>query len=641
MVRLGQNFLADTNLLDAIVRDAELEPDDVVLEVGAGEGVLTERLAAAAAHVHAVEIDRGLEPALAPLAALPDVELHWGDAMQLDLAGLDPAPTAVVANLPYSIATPLILRTIEQLPSVRRWTVMVQREIADRLRAAPGSRDLRLAERAGAARLRGEAAAHRRPRGLPAAAAGRVGDPRPAPHRPGRRRRPPATSSAPPSPTAASRWRARWSTSAPARSAPPRAALRELGLRRGCPRRGALAREFRRPGGETGRQRVTPAPMRIHAPAKLNLCLFLGPRRDDGLHELCSLFEPLALADAIEISEADRDEVVCPGVEGENLAARALAALRERGWEQPAAADRDREADPGRRRARRRQRRRRRGAAPRAGPARAPTDARPRARSPPSWAPTSPRSSPRARPRARGRRASRAPARPQPPTRSCCYPPAAVSAPPPSSPRPTGSDSAAARRSWTSWRRRLREAAGGGASPLDYADLLANDLEPAARSLRPDIGDALDALREAGAPLAFMSGSGPTAVGLFPDPGGGKAAAAQLDRDDAIVCEAGRETAPVKLQLPENRRRRRLLIVADRRRDRRRLLPAQPGDPARRTPAAAGGRLQHARRLDLPAGRRLRLRRDRRLRRPRRPRRDGDAARRRRRRPGRDQTSTC
>jgi 16S rRNA (adenine1518-N6/adenine1519-N6)-dimethyltransferase len=139
VVRLGQNFLADPNLLDAIVRDAELGPEDVVLEVGAGEGVLSGRLAAAA-HLHTVEIDRGLEEALAPIAALPNVSLHWGDAMKLDLAGLDPAPTAMVANLPYSVATPLILRTIEQLPTLERWTVMVQREIADRLRAAPGSR---------------------------------------------------------------------------------------------------------------------------------------------------------------------------------------------------------------------------------------------------------------------------------------------------------------------------------------------------------------------------------------------------------------------------------------------------------------------------------------------------------------------
>jgi 16S rRNA (adenine1518-N6/adenine1519-N6)-dimethyltransferase len=141
VVRLGQNFLADTNLLDAIVRDARLAPDDVVLEVGAGEGPLTERLAAAAAHVHTIELDRKLEPALAGIAALPNVDLHWGDALRIDLAGLDPAPTAIVSNLPYAIATPLIIRTIEGLPSVRSWTVMVQREIADRLGAEPGRRE--------------------------------------------------------------------------------------------------------------------------------------------------------------------------------------------------------------------------------------------------------------------------------------------------------------------------------------------------------------------------------------------------------------------------------------------------------------------------------------------------------------------
>jgi 16S rRNA (adenine1518-N6/adenine1519-N6)-dimethyltransferase len=140
VVRLGQNFLADPNLLDAIVRDAALAPTDVVLEVGAGEGVLSERLAEAAAHLHSIEIDRGLEPALAELARRPEVSLHWGDAMKLDLAALEPAPTAMVANLPYSVATPLILRTIELLPSLASWTVMVQREIADRLRAAPGGR---------------------------------------------------------------------------------------------------------------------------------------------------------------------------------------------------------------------------------------------------------------------------------------------------------------------------------------------------------------------------------------------------------------------------------------------------------------------------------------------------------------------
>jgi 16S rRNA (adenine1518-N6/adenine1519-N6)-dimethyltransferase len=141
VVRLGQNFLVDTNLLEAIVRDAKLTADDVVLEVGAGEGPLTKRLAAVAAHVHTIEIDRSLGLALAPIAALPNVDLHWGDALRLNLAGFEPAPTVVVSNLPYSIATPLIIRTIEALPTVQRWTVMVQREIADRLSAEPGRRE--------------------------------------------------------------------------------------------------------------------------------------------------------------------------------------------------------------------------------------------------------------------------------------------------------------------------------------------------------------------------------------------------------------------------------------------------------------------------------------------------------------------
>jgi 16S rRNA (adenine1518-N6/adenine1519-N6)-dimethyltransferase len=140
VVRLGQNFLADPNLLDAIVRDSGVGDADVVLEVGAGEGVLSERLAAAVAHLHTVEIDRGLEAALAPIGALPNVTLHWGDAVKLDLTGFDPTPTAMVANLPYSVATPVVLKTIEELPSLGTWTVMVQLEIAERLRAAPGSR---------------------------------------------------------------------------------------------------------------------------------------------------------------------------------------------------------------------------------------------------------------------------------------------------------------------------------------------------------------------------------------------------------------------------------------------------------------------------------------------------------------------
>jgi 16S rRNA (adenine1518-N6/adenine1519-N6)-dimethyltransferase len=140
-VRLGQHFLADSNLLEAIVRDAALDPADVALEIGGGEGALTERLAPQVAHLHVVELDSALAERLRGLAdGLAGVSVVTGDAMRVDLAALDPAPTAMVSNLPYSIATPVLLRTIAELPSLARWTVMVQREIADRLRAPPGSR---------------------------------------------------------------------------------------------------------------------------------------------------------------------------------------------------------------------------------------------------------------------------------------------------------------------------------------------------------------------------------------------------------------------------------------------------------------------------------------------------------------------
>ena len=141
MVKLGQNFLADTNLLEAIVRDAALDGDEVVLEVGGGEGALSARLAPHVRALHVVELDDRLRGPLEAVAEEhPSVALHFGDAMRIDLAALDPAPTAMVSNLPYAVATPLLIRTIAALPGLERWTVMVQREIADRLRAAPGSR---------------------------------------------------------------------------------------------------------------------------------------------------------------------------------------------------------------------------------------------------------------------------------------------------------------------------------------------------------------------------------------------------------------------------------------------------------------------------------------------------------------------
>jgi 16S rRNA (adenine1518-N6/adenine1519-N6)-dimethyltransferase len=141
MVKLGQNFLSDTNLLEAIVRDAALEPDDVALEIGGGEGALTDRIAPRVAHLHVIELDAGLAAELDRLAVShPNVSVVRGDAMRIDLAGLEPPPSVMTSNLPYSIATPVLLRTITELSSLRAWTLMVQREIADRLRAAPGSR---------------------------------------------------------------------------------------------------------------------------------------------------------------------------------------------------------------------------------------------------------------------------------------------------------------------------------------------------------------------------------------------------------------------------------------------------------------------------------------------------------------------
>ena len=138
---LGQNFLIDSNILGAIDRAAELAADDVVLEIGGGLGVLSEYLAERVAHVHVVEIDERLREALCDATdAHANVDVHWADAMSMDLHGLAPAPTKVVANLPYGIAAGALLRTIEDLPTVQSWVGMVQREVGERLAAAPGSR---------------------------------------------------------------------------------------------------------------------------------------------------------------------------------------------------------------------------------------------------------------------------------------------------------------------------------------------------------------------------------------------------------------------------------------------------------------------------------------------------------------------
>jgi len=137
---LGQNFLIDSNILGVIARAAELEPSDVVLEIGGGLGVLSEHLAERVAHVHVIELDQRLGDALHDATdPHPNVSLHWADAMTLDLGALDPAPGKLVANLPYGIAAGALLRSIEQLASVSVWVAMVQREVGERFASAPGS----------------------------------------------------------------------------------------------------------------------------------------------------------------------------------------------------------------------------------------------------------------------------------------------------------------------------------------------------------------------------------------------------------------------------------------------------------------------------------------------------------------------
>ena len=273
--------------------------------------------------------------------------------------------------------------------------------------------------------------------------------------------------------------------------------------------------------------------MLVHAPAKLNLCLYLGAAREDGLHELCSLFEPLALADLIRVTPAERDEVLCPGIEGENLAARALMALRERGWNhEPLRIEIEKRVPVAA------------GLGGGSGDAAAmlrlaageiadlaelaaelgadvPSQLRPAL----------------ALVRGAGERIEPLP---KPAEHAAVLLPGG------------GGLSTAAvfaeadrlglgrgPRELEELASRLREVAGAGASPLSYPELLVNDLEPAALSLRPDIGEALEALRAAGAPQAVLSGSGPTAVGLFPDLAAAEAAAESLDAEEAIVCAAG------------------------------------------------------------------------------------------------------
>jgi 16S rRNA (adenine1518-N6/adenine1519-N6)-dimethyltransferase len=132
----GQHFLRDPNILEVIGRLAELDSDDVVLEIGPGQGVLTRFLAERVRRVHAVEIDASLEPALSGLGE--NVDVVFGDALRIELPQ---DATKLVANLPYNVATPLVVESLDGLPNVQLWCVMVQREVAERFFAQPGTKE--------------------------------------------------------------------------------------------------------------------------------------------------------------------------------------------------------------------------------------------------------------------------------------------------------------------------------------------------------------------------------------------------------------------------------------------------------------------------------------------------------------------
>jgi 16S rRNA (adenine1518-N6/adenine1519-N6)-dimethyltransferase len=138
---LGQHFLVDENILGVIGRLAALDAGDVVLEIGPGLGVLTAYLADRVRTVYAVELDESLAPQLEErLHQRQNVELRFGDALRLDLAEAAPGATKLVANLPYNIATPLVVESLDRLPEVRLWCVMLQREVADRFFAGPSTK---------------------------------------------------------------------------------------------------------------------------------------------------------------------------------------------------------------------------------------------------------------------------------------------------------------------------------------------------------------------------------------------------------------------------------------------------------------------------------------------------------------------
>jgi 4-diphosphocytidyl-2-C-methyl-D-erythritol kinase len=274
-------------------------------------------------------------------------------------------------------------------------------------------------------------------------------------------------------------------------------------------------------------------PTVVRAPAKLNLCLFLGPRRGDGLHELRSLFCPLALSDRIVIEPAagEADEVICAGVEGPNLVAVALEALRARGWDSPPVRVEVEKRIPV-------------AAGLGGGSADAAAILRLAGAGIDDLAGL-----------AAGLGAD-VPSQLDP--RLALVSGAGERIEPLPAPGEFGvvliegdagldtatvyreADALGLGREAAELDRladELRRAAAGGASPLEYPELVVNDLEQAAVSLRPEVSEALDALRDVGAASALVAGSGPTAVGIFEDVVAADAAAAALPPRyaDAIV----------------------------------------------------------------------------------------------------------
>lgn len=145
--KFGQNFLIDTHVLDKIINSAEITKDDMVLEIGPGIGTMTQYLACAAGKVIAVEIDKNLIPILEDtLDGYDNVEVINDDVLKVDIAKLAEEknggrPIKVVANLPYYITTPIIMGLFENKVPMKSITVMVQKEVADRMQTGPGSKD--------------------------------------------------------------------------------------------------------------------------------------------------------------------------------------------------------------------------------------------------------------------------------------------------------------------------------------------------------------------------------------------------------------------------------------------------------------------------------------------------------------------